>query len=408
MKVGLLSPGWPRSAFANGIVSSVECLIEPLQAAGIEPCVLAWEGQAGSAHEFVRVIAPLEPSRGLGRLPNKLRWSLAPGRTARASFVRRFDADVMRAGRSLDVIESEESFGWTAGLDKRTRPALVLTLHGPWLVHGSFAGQSAIAGPFRDRVRAEGNGLRRADLLIAPSRDVLDKSRHYYRLDGLPTVVIPYAMPVQAREARWKLEECSLDDLLFVGRFDRHKGGDTVIDAFAQAAQKLPSLRLTFAGPDRGLQDREGRAWSLPAFVEHRLPGAVERGQVRLLGQCTPAQLEPLRLKALATLSCSRWENLSLAAMEALATGCPLIAADRGGISEHIQHGRNGMLFEAGNAERLAECILKLRRDPARAAVMGSAAADTVQEQFDPYRIALRRVDAYRRALAARDGGSSS
>ena len=66
------------------------------------------------------------------------------------------------------------------------------------------------------------------------------------------------------------------------------------------------------------------------------------------------------------------------------------------------------MLFEAGNAERLADCILELRRDPARAVAMGSAAVETVQEQFNPHRIALQRVDAYRRALAARDGRSSS
>jgi glycosyltransferase involved in cell wall biosynthesis len=60
----------------------------------------------------------------------------------------------------------------------------------------------------------------------------------------------------------------------------------------------------------------------------------------------------------------SEWyENCPLAVMEALAWGTPVIAADIGGVSELVEAGVNGELFESGNADDFQEKIRLLWND---------------------------------------------
>ncbi len=53
----------------------------------------------------------------------------------------------------------------------------------------------------------------------------------------------------------------------------------------------------------------------------------------------------------------SREESLGLIGIEAIASGCVLIAANTGGITEYVDHGKNGFLFERENAEDLQKMI---------------------------------------------------
>ena len=83
---------------------------------------------------------------------------------------------------------------------------------------------------------------------------------------------------------RWRLEDCNPKEVLFVGRFDRHKGGDLIIEAFRSVLREVPQARLRFVGPDMGYTNAQNRRWSLRDFVHDRLPGALESGHVVLLG----------------------------------------------------------------------------------------------------------------------------
>ena len=46
--------------------------------------------------------------------------------------------------------------------------------------------------------------------------------------------------------------------------------------------------------------------------------------------------------------------------LEAGARGCPVVASDRGGLTELLDHDRDGLLFPAGDANALAELLLGL------------------------------------------------
>ena len=83
-----------------------------------------------------------------------------------------------------------------------------------------------------------------ADVVSAPSRNVLEQVRDFYGLALPDAEVIPGpTRPVPATE-RWKLEDCDPVQVLFIGRFDRHKGGDLIIEAFGRVLKVVPEARL--------------------------------------------------------------------------------------------------------------------------------------------------------------------
>jgi glycosyltransferase involved in cell wall biosynthesis len=107
-------------------------------------------------------------------------------------------------------------------------------------------------------------------------------------------------------------------DLLGVGRLSPEKGFDRLIEAFAAWRAEWPSARLTILGdgPDRRRLAAKAEALDIGASFE--LPGFVRDTRPWLAG--TPL-----------VVSSSHYEGLPNALLEALASGCRIVASDSGG-----------------------------------------------------------------------------
>jgi glycosyltransferase involved in cell wall biosynthesis len=253
---------------------------------------------------------------------------------------------------------------------------------------------------FHCRIVEEGRAIAEADGITASSRDVLEQTRARYGLKLEDAEVIhPPIAPVPPGE-RWQLEVCNPAHVLFVGRFDRHKGGDLIIEAFGRVLREVPGAQLCFVGPDLGYLNGGGQRWGLEKFVRDRLPGTLESGRVVLLGQQPFSVLAGLRRQAMVSVVCSRYENAPRALIEALALGCPTVAARVGGIPEILQDERDGLLHRPEDPADLAAQIVALLCNPLRAAELGRHAAATCERRFYPEVIATRMVDFYRRVLS--------
>ncbi|HSN84653.1 MAG TPA: glycosyltransferase family 4 protein [Polyangiales bacterium] len=402
MKVALLSPGWPPSACANGIVTYVSLLQQGLRRADVDSRILAASVKAdkvdanvvdlaGCAHRFPRIQDVVH--RVIGRLrPHELTSFLVAG-------------DVMRGLRDLepdfspDLLEMEESFGSAGRVAKRSRIPVVTRLHGPWFLNGAALGAPRDEA-FRHRVASEGAAIANAKALTSPCQDLLDRVRQQYGLELAHGRVIPNPAPEVDASLRWKLSASDPDLLLFVGRFDRHKGGDLVIDAFAELAAKRPRLKLTFIGPDRGLEDGQGRTVGLPEYLSERLPDRSVRSRIQHLGQMPADQIPEWRRKARVTIVASRFEVFPMVVLEALAFGSPLVAASAGGIPEMVTHEENGLSFENGDAHDLANRLELMLDRPDFAAKLGEQAARDAEVRFGPDAIA-RRMKAYYEGVLA-------
>jgi glycosyltransferase involved in cell wall biosynthesis len=68
--------------------------------------------------------------------------------------------------------------------------------------------------------------------------------------------------------------------------------------------------------------------------------------------------------------------------LEAMAYGKPVIGSDLGGVSEIIDNGRDGLLFDAGNVEALKSKMERLIGDDSLVRELGTAARKRIEEQF--------------------------
>jgi N-acetyl-alpha-D-glucosaminyl L-malate synthase BshA len=179
--------------------------------------------------------------------------------------------------------------------------------------------------------------------------------------------------PARRAEARraWAPDGEAL--LIHLSNFRPVKRVKDCVQIFAQVAKQVPAhLMLVGDGPDRS--QAEMLAFSLGI-----------RDRVHFLGkQDSVTELLPL---ADLMLMPSELESFGLAALEAMACRVPTIATRVGGVPELIEDGVSGCLLPVGDVKNMADCAVRLLKDPDRLQSMGAAARQTAQDHFCASRI---------------------
>jgi glycosyltransferase involved in cell wall biosynthesis len=162
--------------------------------------------------------------------------------------------------------------------------------------------------------------------------------------------------------------------LISVGRLEVVKDLPTLLHAFELARKNISTLELLIVGEgsSRPLLEETSRSLGLESSVQF----LGERNDV-------PDLLRRATIFANSSLS----EGVSLALLEAMATGLPAVVTRVGGNAEVVQEGVTGLLVPPRDPASLAEAITALVSDPARVAVMGRAARFRVEECFDVRRM---------------------
>ena len=98
-------------------------------------------------------------------------------------------------------------------------------------------------------------------------------------------------------------------------------------------------------------------------------------------------------------------EGLSLALLEAMASGIPVVATRVGGNPELIDHGKTGFLVQPEHARDLAANLLKLLSDSGMMQQFGRQAAERVRQHFSMGQMVDRYRDLYVRSLNVHNSG---
>jgi L-malate glycosyltransferase len=177
-------------------------------------------------------------------------------------------------------------------------------------------------------------------------------------------------------------------NLLSTRGFEPIYGVDVIARAFVTAAKEVPNLHLTLLGT--GSQEGVIRR----IFISNGVSDQVE-----FHGQVSYDELPGFYQNAHLYLSASHSDGSSISLLEAFACGTPAIVSDIPGNQEWVTTGENGWLFSDGNADALAQAILKAyqQRDllpelGRKARLMAEARADwekNFPQLEDAYAIAM-------------------
>jgi glycosyltransferase involved in cell wall biosynthesis len=395
-------PSWPPGNDSNGIVTYVGTIVAELRAQGHVVSLISPSVTRGTASEGIYRLDEYYTSRTLpGRVLDRLARLRGPHQVLARVACRAIVAATRRAvaERGAQLLEMEETFGWPLAVRRRIPIPLVVRLHGPWFLTGPANGCTTDAS-FRARAHKEGQALHAADGVTAPSFDVLERTRSYYGLALEHAEVIPNPVPEAPTWSHWNPTGCKPYDILFIGRFDLNKGGDIIIDAFRGVVERIPQARLRFVGLDRGIPRSDGRTWTIRDYIEARLPGAWQSGQVEWLDHQPHSLLAGLRREAAVTVVCSRYETFGLTATEAMSQGCPIVVAAAGALGEIVQNGVNGLVCRPDDPGELAEKLCFLLENLTVAQQLGRQAAIDSGQRYNPDLLATRSVDYYRRVIA--------
>jgi hypothetical protein len=158
LSVALVTPGWPSGAFANGIIPYVADMAEEMRAAGHTVTVVAQHAKGGVDGVDVRESRPFgRPKGAVNRAVDALCYRVVNDLGQRRVIVRAL-AEECRAlirDRGLQLVEIEESHGWSRWLQEALPIPVVVRIHGPWFVNGPLRGAVEDAR-FRRQVRHEG------------------------------------------------------------------------------------------------------------------------------------------------------------------------------------------------------------------------------------------------------------
>ena len=313
-----------------------------------------------------------------------LRWEAAraPGPSVPAE-VRRLAALVREAGPDLVHLHSAKA-GLAGRLAIRGRHTTLFQPHA-W----SF---EAVREPLRSAtVGWERAAARWASAIVCVSEDERRRGESVGvrgRFAVLPNGVdISRWTSAGAADRAAARHQLGLDDgplVLCVGRLSEHKGQDVLLNAWALAAESAPASQLVLVG--------EGPARAeLESAAPPRVRFAGKREDVDVWVAAADVVAIP-----------SRWEaGLPLVAMEAMARGRSVVAADVAGVREGLEGGCGGVV-PIGAAQPLAEALAERLLDPTLVDREGAAGRRRIEERYDLRQTTARMAQLYESVIAER------
>jgi len=179
-----------------------------------------------------------------------------------------------------------------------------------------------------------------------------------------------------------------------VGRISPWKGQHVFIKAAAIVSKECPGTRFQIIGaPLFSETDYEAEL--------HRLAASLNlEGQLTFTGFVSdvPSAIARLRIVVHASVIA---EPFGQVVIEGMAAGKPVIATRAGGIPEIVTHNETGLLVPVEDERALADAMIALLRDPARAKAMGEKGRETVHEFFTMERHARAVEQVYEDVLLA-------
>ena len=340
----------------GGLARHVRKLSEALVERDTDVHVLTRGGEESPQEELmagVNVHRVMEPTR-----PAELNEFVA--------WVERMNSDMLAAGVELgdrydfDLVHGHD---WLVAnacdhLARRFGSPLITTIHAT--EHGRHQGwvdkhpQSYIHGVERWITN-------RSDRVIACSTFMREQIVDVFGVPGSSIEVIPNGIDPddlqphddeQLRRLRGEFAEPGQSLVLLVGRLVYEKGFQIALEALPEINERLPNTRFVVAGSGTHEQELRRQADELGLMAHGAFVGWIGDDVLHSLYRIADVCVVP-----------SIYEPFGLVALEAMASSCPCIVADTGGLREVVPHDEVGLRFRARDPQSLAAMTVRVLED---------------------------------------------
>lgn len=280
-----------------------------------------------------------------------------------------------------DIIHVHSSF---AGLFvricfffKKKRPKIVYCAHGWSFLMDISPVKKKLYG-YMERILS-----RQTDNIINISNHEFIGSQEF-KIPRVKSLVIPNGIEDQRNKPKdigLKLDQSKIN-LLFVGRFDRQKGLDILIDFLNANPMKHVQLYTI------GQNVLDSRFVKMPSnvinlgWIDHRL---IDSYYERFDAVIIP----------------SRWEGFGLVAIEAMKNKKPVLASNRGDLPDLVTNGVNGYLFNLNNLEELTGILTTVSKQELKA--MGENGFKLFKDKFTSEKLNKRLMIVYEQLLSMKE-----
>ena len=178
--------------------------------------------------------------------------------------------------------------------------------------------------------------INQPDLVISPSKFVLEKHKEYGFFNQSKNIVLPN--PIVLKKKNIKKQLSNKLRLLYLGQIEDHKGVEFLINSFMDF--KKGDCQLTIAGDGSKLE------------IVRKLSKQDKR--INVLGKVSGSKLdEILNQTDLLIVPSIWWENSPTVIYEAYSHNIPVLVSDSGGSKELVKDGETGWIFESSNKKSL-------------------------------------------------------
>ncbi|MEZ4553381.1 MAG: glycosyltransferase [Dehalococcoidia bacterium] len=320
-------------------------------------------------------------------------------------FARGVDAFRFREALDYDLIHSHYWLAVEAG------DALARRWHAPHVAMFHTLGDVKLRARASEhespaRLEAERRLVHSVDHIVAATQHERQLLKQLYRVSPQRVAVIPLGVDLQAFRPRPRAEaraalslpaqgrgEGHLHVVLAVGRIEPLKGFDILIRALAEMTERDHVRLIVVGGDDRAAAELD-RLRAVAAEV-----GVAEK--VTFAGAVPHEQLQTYYAAADVVAVPSFYESFGLVAVEALASGLPVVASRVGGLTSTVADGRTGYLIPWRCPGPFAEKLDLLFENESLRAALGAAAARSMQA-YSWDAVAASLHDLYRDLVAAR------
>lgn len=178
--------------------------------------------------------------------------------------------------------------------------------------------------------------------------------------------------------------------VLFVGRLEKRKGIDVLLEAMIPLLIKDPDLMLWVAGDD---SERIDGGPTIRESFEASEVGVKLTSRVRFFGAVPDEELRWLYANCTVFVAPSRFESFGLIFVEAMMFGKPVVGTRAGGIPEVVEDGETGLLVSVDQPEELRIAIETVTSNSNIAKALGSAGRQRFEQCFALPVVANRRVE---------------